>query len=143
MGSIKVNRQVLIDENEVILTFSRSSGPGGQKVNKASTRVTLRFDVTRSGSLSERQKQRIKKRLSGRVSKDGVLRVASQKYRTQAANRREVLDRFVELIQAALKRREPRKRTKAPEWTTERRLRDKKSRSRLKEQRSLPAEPDD
>ncbi|MCU0918492.1 MAG: hypothetical protein MUC88_28625, partial [Planctomycetes bacterium] len=79
-----------IPENELVITASRSSGPGGQNVNKLNTRVIVLFDVTGSPSLSNEQKQEVLSRLATRIDKRGVLHVASQAYRSQEANRRRV-----------------------------------------------------
>ena len=133
---IEINKRVSIAEREICYRFSTSSKPGGQHGDKASTRVTLLFNVSESGSLSEADRARVLRRLATRISSDGILRVMSQKYRTQSANRRAALERFVELMREALKRTRKRKPTKVPRSVTERRLRDKKHRSRIKEERS-------
>jgi ribosome-associated protein len=134
--AIRINRRVSIPEEEICFAFARSGGPGGQKVNKASTRVTLLFDVNRSPSLTDADRARIRGHLATRISRDGILRVVSQRHRTQTANRRAVLERFEELMRAALKPRRRRKPTRVPEAVKERRLRDKKHRSRLKLERT-------
>jgi ribosome-associated protein len=140
---VRIGRSVDIPENEISYSFSRSGGPGGQKVNKTSTRVTLLFNVDASESLSESERALVKQRLAGRIGKDGVLRVVSQQYRTQTANRREALERFVELMKAALKRERKRKRTRVPETVKEERLRSKKHRSRIKRERARSHDPCD
>jgi ribosome-associated protein len=140
---IRISRSLNIPEKEVSYSFSRSSGPGGQNVNKTSTRVTLLFDVDSSESLSEAERALLKRRLARRIGKDGVLRVVCQQYRTQAANRREALGRFVELMKAALKRERKRRFTRVPEVVKEERLRDKKHRSRIKRDRARPHDPCD
>lgn len=133
---IEVTKGVSIPEAEVRFTASRSSGPGGQHVNKADTRVTLRFDVVNSESLSAEQKRRILSRLATRVNKEGVLRVVSQKTRSQAANRDAAVERFVNLLRQTLRRVPPRKRTQVPRAVKEHRLAEKKYRGRLKRERS-------
>lgn len=140
---IRISRFVSIPEREISYTFSRSGGPGGQNVNKTSTRVTLLFDVGSTESLSEAERALLKRRLAGRIGKDGVLRIVCQQYRTQTANRREALGRFVELMKAALKQERRRKRTSVPEAVTEERLRDKKHRSRIKRDRARSHDPYD
>ena len=139
---VSINRQIQIPLSELRFTFSRSPGPGGQKVNKASTRVTLVFDVDASASLSDDQRRRIKRRLRSRITKDGHLRVVSQKSRSQHANREAARERFAELLRWALKRERKRKRTVVPEQAKELRLRDKKRRGILKDMRSRPSEGD-
>jgi len=133
---ISITDRLAIPVEELTFTASRSSGPGGQNVNKLSTRVTLLFHVLRSPSLTEDQKQRILTKLKGRVSKDGVLRVSCQKGRSQAANRDGAVERFVELLRQALTRRPPRKRTAIPASARERRLEGKKRRGRVKAART-------
>lgn len=93
---------VIIGEDELSFTFSRSSKPGGQNVNKISSRVTLLFNVTNSPSLSEQHKHQIMAHLKTRINKEGVLRVVSQRHRSQAANRETVVERFVVLLEEAL-----------------------------------------
>ena len=133
---IRITDSLLIPENEVEFSASRSGGPGGQNVNKVSTRVMLRFDAARSPSLSEWQRGRILSRLGTRVTKSGVLVVTSRRHRTQFANRQAVTERFVELLRDALKRRRPRKKTRPTAASRERRLDAKKRRGRLKKLRS-------
>jgi ribosome-associated protein len=140
---ILVTDRFAIPVEELTFTASRSSGPGGQNVNKLSTRVTLQFDVFRSPSLMEDQKQRILVKLKSRISKDGVLRVSCQRSRSQAANRDGAVERFVELLRQALTRRLPRKRTALPASARERRLEDKKRRSRVKAARTGKSSQDD
>lgn len=131
-----INRSVSIPEEELTFTASPSSGPGGQHVNRASTRVTLHFDVGNSPSLSEEQKQLIYRRLSSRISKEGILQVTSQKHRSQYANKEEVITRFIELLSKALQRPKARKTTKPSKTAKERRLKQKARRAELKQRRS-------
>jgi ribosome-associated protein len=138
--AIRINRHLSIPEDEIAFTFARSGGPGGQKVNKTSTRATLLFDVAGSPSLTDAQRDRIMRRLATRISADGRLRVVSQKYRTQTANRRAALERFVELLQEALSERRRRRRTGIPREVREARLEAKKRRGRLKRERAASYE---
>ena len=133
---IEINKNISIREDELIFKFSRSSGPGGQNVNKLNTRVTLFFDVANASAFSDEQKKRILKRLATRTDKNGVIRVVSQKYRTQKANRGVAVERLVELLREALKKKPVRKKTKVPKWSKQRRLEEKKRRSTLKRQRT-------
>ncbi len=139
---IRITNDITIPEDELSFTFSTSSGPGGQYVNKVSTRATLHFDVAATQSLSERQKELVMQRLRTRITKDGILRVVSQRHRSQRANREAARERFVELLRGALHEAPPRKRTARPRGAIERRLRDKKLRSRLKLDRTRPREPE-
>ena len=132
---IRITDQLSILEDELKFTASRSRGPGGQHLNKASTRVTLRFDLANSPSLSPDQKQLLQERLPTRISKQGVLRVVSQKTRSQAANRKAALERFVELLQQSLELRPERKPLRMPSAATEKRIADKKRRGHLKRER--------
>ena len=86
---IDIQTGLSIPEGELTFTFSRSGGPGGQNVNKVNTRATLFFDVRNSPSLSEEQKALILERLKGRIDREGVMRVISQRHRTQGDNREE------------------------------------------------------
>jgi ribosome-associated protein len=140
---IWISDQLSIPEGELNFSASRSSGPGGQHVNKVSTRVTLRFDVANSPSLTPEQKERIFSRLATRMSRQGVLRVVSQKTRSQAANRELAVERFVQLLQEALKQRPERKPTKAPSAAKQKRVDEKKQRGKLKRERAWKVTPDD
>jgi ribosome-associated protein len=137
------DRELVDPEAELSFSFSRSSGPGGQDVNKTSTRVTLRFDVEGSPSLTREQKDRLKARLSTRIDKRGTLSLAAQEHRTQAANRKEAVGRFNRLIRSALRRRPPRKPTRASKAAQERRLRKKARRSQIKSDRSQAFSPEE
>jgi len=131
---------VFVCGDDFVFKASRSSGPGGQNVNKVSSRVTVFFDVGSCESLSREQKRRILKKLSTRASKEGVIRVVSQKHRTQRANRNAAVKRLVELLTGAIIRKPVRKKTKVPYVTRQRRLEEKKRRGTLKKQRSAPIE---
>ncbi len=133
---IRIHRRLSIPESELEFTTSRSSGPGGQHVNTSETRVTLRFDIENSPSLSEGQKQRIRSRLKTRINKEGVLLVSSQKHRSQSANRDATIEKFAVLLREGLQRRKKRKKTKPTKASQERRLEAKKQRGRRKKNRS-------
>lgn len=111
-------------------------------MNKLNTRVTLRFDVTGSPSLSDDQRGRILERLPTRISREGILRVVSQKHRTQKMNREAATERFVELLREALVRRPPRKKRGIPAGVKRRRLEDKRRRSQTKAGRTRPVDDD-
>jgi len=140
---IEINRYTTLSEGELLFKASRSSGPGGQNVNKLNTRVTLFLDVANSPNLSDRQKMRLRTALSTRMDKHGVLRVVSQKHRTQEGNRRAALERLQGLLAEALKPRPIRKKTKIPAGAREKRLREKKRRGVLKQQRGKRDWPED
>jgi len=124
---------VPIPEGELVFKASRSSGPGGQNVNKLNTRVMVLFDVAGSPSLSDQQKQQVLSRLVRRIDKEGVLHVAAQKHRSQEANRRAAVERLQQLVQEALQPEPVRRKTKAPAAARERRLQEKKQRSDRKQ----------
>ncbi|MGB2807387.1 MAG: alternative ribosome rescue aminoacyl-tRNA hydrolase ArfB [Sedimentisphaerales bacterium] len=133
---IEITDGVFISEEYLVFKASRSGGPGGQNVNKVNTRITLFFDVAGCAGFSEIQKRRILARLSTRADKNGVIRVVSQKFRTQKANRRTAVERLQELLKGALKTKPVRKKTKLPERARLRRLEEKKRRGMLKRQRA-------
>ncbi|MBW1694532.1 MAG: aminoacyl-tRNA hydrolase [Deltaproteobacteria bacterium] len=136
---IKIKDEILIGKDELSFTFSRSSKPGGQNVNKISSRVTLLFDVANSPSLSVEQKNQIMAHLRTRINKEGVLRVVAQLHRSQAANREAAVERFVELLQETLKSIKSRKKTRISFAAKKRRLNGKRRRSRLKQERTKPS----
>ncbi len=117
------------------VSFSRSPGPGGQNVNKVSTRVTVLFDVMSCAALTRTQKARIYKHLATRISRDGRLRVVSRRERTQARNRTAAQTRLIELLTEATRERKSRRKTKPTAGSRERRLDAKRRRGELKRQR--------
>jgi ribosome-associated protein len=135
-SQIKISDNLSIPLNELKFSYSRSSGPGGQNVNKVNTRVTLWFDVANSPSLSDDQNELIRNHLPTRINKEGVLRVVSQKHRTQASNRDEAVERFASLLGESLTEALPRRKRSVPMAARERRLDEKKHRSRIKASRS-------
>jgi len=133
---VDITDNISIREDELIFRASRSGGPGGQNVNKVNTRITLFFDVSNCESFSDVQKQRILSRLSTRADKNGLIRVVSQRFRTQKANRRAAVERLQQLLAEALKTRPVRKKTRVPYAAKKRRLEEKRRRSLLKLQRA-------
>ncbi len=132
---LPVDDQLVLPERELSYRSSRSSGPGGQNVNKVETRVTLLFDIPGSAVLDETQKDVIRRQLATRINKKGVLRVVSQRHRTQNANREAARTKLAELLAEALRPRRPRRPTKTPKGVRRRRLEDKKRRGELKRRR--------
>ena len=129
---IRITDSISIDESEIEESFVRSSGPGGQNVNKLSTAVQLRFDVRRSPSLPNDVAVRLMRLAGKRMTKDGVLVLIAQNHRTQERNRAEALERLVELIQQAAVKPIPRRATKPTKASKERRIEGKKRRSGIK-----------
>jgi ribosome-associated protein len=136
---IRINDAVSISKGDIIYRFSRSSGPGGQNVNKLNTRVTLLFDIANSRGLSREQKQLVFDQLSSRISDDGFLTVVSQMHRTQSANRKSAQNRLVELLKAALRDMPVRKETGVPHGEKRKRLLRKRRRSEIKQMRKSVA----
>jgi ribosome-associated protein len=133
---IRITDKIEICDDDLVFKASRSSGPGGQNVNKLNTRVTLLLDVLKCKVLSDSQKQQVLARLSTRVDKDGVVRVVSQKFRSQKENRDAALARLEQLLRDALKELPVRRPTKVPVTAHRKRLDAKKRRSILKQQRA-------
>jgi ribosome-associated protein len=129
---IRVTDRIAIDESEVAETFVRSSGPGGQNVNKLSTAVQLRFDVQNSPSLPDDVKVRLARLAGRRLTREGVLVLVAQNHRTQERNRADALERLVELIREAAVRPIPRRPTKPTKASRERRIETKKRRAGVK-----------
>jgi ribosome-associated protein len=129
---IRINSHIAIDESELDESFIRSSGPGGQNVNKLSTAVQLRFDVRRSPSLPDEVRARLERLAGKRLTRDGVVIITAQSHRTQERNRADALDRLVELIRQAAVRPVPRRATKPTKASRRRRLETKKRRSGVK-----------
>ena len=134
-GPLRVTRSVVIPERELTWRFSRSSGPGGQSVNTADSRVELSLDVARTSALGPIQRARALDRLSRRLV-DGVLTVRAYDHRSQLRNREAALERMAKILAGALAPPPPRRRpTRPSRGSVERRLADKKRRSRTKQLR--------
>lgn len=140
---IRVNQRLSLPPDELDYSASRGGGPGGQHVNKTASKVTVRFDVRQSPSLSERQRQLLLARLESRLTNDGVLVLSSHESRSQAANREEVTDRLVDLLREALRPRKRRRKTRPTRASKERRLDAKKQRGQIKRTRGKVRRRDD
>lgn len=122
--------------NECCFEATRSSGKGGQNVNKVSTKVILLFDVNSSQVLTETQKETFLQALQSRISKDGIFRITSGRERSQTANRKIVIEKFTKLVEKAFEAVEVRIATNLPEGSKIRRLTAKKNISEKKSNRS-------
>jgi ribosome-associated protein len=122
-------------ENEVSLEYIRSSGPGGQNVNKVATAVQLRFDVVNSPSLASDVKGRLIRLAGKRATADGVIVLEAKKYRTQEQNREDAFARLYELIERASVKPKTRHKTKPTKASREKRLEGKKKRAEVKKNR--------
>jgi len=132
---IRVSRSIAIDDSEIAFEFVRSSGPGGQNVNKVATAVRLEFDVRASRSLPDGVKERLKRLAGKRMGDDGVLAIMARRHRTQEANRRDAMERLIELVRRAGEAPRERRRTKPTVASKERRMDTKRRRGRRKSER--------
>ena len=119
---------------------SRSSGPGGQNVNKVNSKVELRFDILKSELLTAEQKEILQQKLASKITADGVLCIISQRDRSQLANKEDVVAKFYELLRKALKPVKPRKKTKPSKSSVEKRLSSKRIKSEIKQSRQRLSE---
>jgi ribosome-associated protein len=132
-----VTRSVIVPERELRWRFSRSSGPGGQSVNTADSRVEVRLDLTTTTALGPVQRARVLERLGGRLV-DGVLSVTASERRSQLRNREAALERLADILAGALASPPPQRRPTRPRrGAVERRLADKKRRARTKRLRRV------
>lgn len=133
-----ITSNLSIPEHELQFRASRSSGPGGQHVNKVNTRMTLHFDIRNSPSLTVMQKSRVSQKLKTRVNKDGIFYLYAHRSRSQAMNRADLLDKFCRLLREALTPQRARGETQVPERSREQRVDQKKRRGQLKQRRMRP-----
>ena len=133
---MRVTDTITIDESELSESFVRSSGPGGQNVNKVSSAVQLRFDVRHSPSLPNDVAVRLMRLAGKRLTKDGVIVIIAQAQRTQERNRAEARERLADLIRQAAVKPVPRRATKVPRAEKKRRVEGKRHRSHIKSLRS-------
>ena len=138
---IPINCYLFLDDSEIEESFVRASGPGGQNVNKVSSAVQLRFDLSGSRSLPEDVRERLRRLAGHRLTREGVIVIIAQRYRSQERNRQDALDRLVALVRRAAEAPTPRRPTKPSRAAKQRRLEAKARRATTKERRR--ARPDE
>ena len=139
-SELQTRRGVTLPASELEFSATRSAGPGGQKVNKTSTAIQLRFDIRGSSALTADQKEKMLAVKDQRLTTDGVLVIKAQQFRSQKKNRDEAISRLVDFIDAALEPAKPRRRTRPGKAVIEKRLANKANRSRVKALRRPPDE---
>lgn len=141
-NGIRVNRNLTIPDDELDFTFLPSGGPGGQHANRSSTKAVLAWDVAGSRALGPRQRQRIQAALRSRIDSSGVLRLSSDRHRSQLRNREDVTRRMGEMVARALRPVKHRTATDPTRASRERRIKEKRHRGEIKKARRRPG-PDD
>ena len=136
---LRINHRIAIPLNELHFSHARSSGPGGQNVNKVSSKVTLHWDVAASESLPDDVKQRFLRQHHGRLTKQGELVLSSQRYRQQRRNRNDCLAKLRQLVLEAAAPPKYRKPTSPTRGSKERRLQSKREASEKKQRRRPPS----
>lgn len=137
---MQITPQLAIPDEELTVSFVRASGPGGQNVNKVSTAVQLRFDVSNSSSLTEEVKARLRRLAGARMTQNGVLQIEARRYRTQEQNRLDALERFFELVCRAAVPPRKRRPTRPSLASQVRRVEAKKRRGAVKRIRQSKSE---
>ncbi len=133
--SLQITPDLIIADQELVESFVRASGPGGQNVNKVSSAVQLRFDARRSPALSDAVAARLLRLAGSRASKEGVILIAAERFRDQARNREDARARLVALIHKALQEPKPRRATRPTKASREKRLEGKAHRGEVKASR--------
>ena len=141
--AIVINQDLSIPDAEVRFSAARSGGPGGQHVNKVNSRVILEFNVRQTSALTQYQKRKIAERASHRMNQQGILKLQAQRHRTQSANRADLMEKFVEVLRDALRPVKSRVPTRVPHRVREKRLEQKKLRTRVKRVRQTPKDFDE
>jgi ribosome-associated protein len=134
---LRITDTIAIEDAELEESFVRSSGPGGQNVNKVSSAVQLRFDARQSPSLPNDVALRLMRLAGSRLTKDGVIVIVAQEYRDQSRNREEARERLAGLIRQAAVKPKPRRATKVPKAAKRQRVDEKKRRGNIKSMRKV------
>jgi ribosome-associated protein len=137
---IRITNTISLEERELEFSFVRSSGPGGQHVNKVATAAQLRFDAGGSPNLPEEVRRRLVRLAGSRINAEGVILISARRFRSQGRNRQDALDRLAALIRTAEARPKRRKKTRRTRASVERRLGSKRKRSETKRLRGRPGE---
>jgi ribosome-associated protein len=137
---LHVTSTIAIDESELDERFVRSSGPGGQNVNKVSTAVELRFDANGSRAIDDKVRERLRSIAGSRMTADGVVVIDARRFRTQAENRQDARDRLVDLLRRAAQRPKRRRKTKPTAAAKARRVESKRHRAETKQRRGRVGE---
>lgn len=135
MMALVINDKVQVPLSELVYTASRSSGPGGQHVNTTDSRIQVRWNVLETAALTETERARVRNKLASRLTESGDLILASDTHRSQRRNREEVTERLAAMLREALIPPKPRKKTKPTRASRERRLDEKRKKSRTKKDR--------
>lgn len=135
---VQITPSITIPDWELVETFIRASGPGGQNVNKVASAVQLRFDAKNSPSLSQAVKTRLKSIAGRRMTKEGVLLIEAKRFRDQEKNRADARARLAVLIERAARPPKPRHKTRVPRAQKRKRVENKKKRGELKSKRARP-----
>ncbi len=132
---IKITDSIYINESEIKESFIRSSGPGGQHINKVATAVQLRFNAKNSGNISKEVYNRLRTISGSKLTENGNLIIISRAHRSQSQNRQVALDKLISLLQQAAKKPKHRKPTRPSKASVEKRLRNKRLQSEKKKSR--------
>lgn len=138
IAPLRINSRITIPPDELRFSFVRSSGPGGQNVNKVNSKAQLRWSFARSGAIPAEIRPRLEARLASRITEKGEIVISSQRYRDQAKNIGDCLTRLREMLANAAAVPKRRKKTKPPRSANESRLRDKREKAEKKRNRSRP-----